>query len=77
MATDEPQPSAEEKLLATLSDAQRSELEQRGAVAVGSSALWIEPGGELRQGELRKLYYLRTHRGVFRISKLDLALVEV
>lgn len=65
------------EILAALSDEQRGELERRQYVKVGPNLVWIEPEGTVRREPIASLYYIRTQRGVFRISRISEEVVEV
>jgi len=60
-----------------LSDDERSELETRHYVRKGDELVWIELDGNLRREPLSNVYYIRTERGVFRVSRLNGQVVEV
>jgi len=60
-----------------LSDDERRELESRHYVRKGDELVWIELDGDLRREPLSSVYYIRTERGVFRVSRLDGRVIEV
>ncbi len=70
-------PMPDDTLLQSLTAEQREELERRRYVNVGDSLVWIEPGLAVRKEKLASLYYVRTDRGVFRVSRLNQQVVEV
>lgn len=70
-------PLPESELLADLTPALRRELAQRSYVRVGDDLVWIELDGGVRRERARKLYYVQTARGVFRVSRLTGEVVEV
>ena len=72
--TDEPRDA---RTLASLSEAERSELARKQYLKTGDDLVWIEPEGAVRKERISSLYYIRTNRGVFRISRLNEEVVEV
>jgi hypothetical protein len=77
MATDEDQEPRDARILASLSEKQRGELERKQYVKVEDDLVWIEPEGAVRKEKAASLYYIRTNRGVFRISRISEEVVEV
>ncbi len=57
--------------------AKRAELERKQYLKVGKEMVWIEPEGAVRREPIDKLYYIRTPRGVFRVSRISEKVVEV
>jgi len=39
--------------------------------------VWIEPDGRIRREKTSKLYYIRTRRGIYRVSRISGEVVEV
>lgn len=66
-----------EALLESLSAEERAELETRHHVRSGAHVLWIEPDGRVRREKLLNAYYIRTAKGVFRVSRISKEVVEV
>ena len=64
-------------ITADLSEDERRELASRHYVRKGPDLVWIELGGELRREPVASLYYLRTERGVFRVSRINGQVIEV
>ncbi len=77
MADDATRDPAKETILECLSPPERADLEDKQFVKTGEHLVWIEPEGAIRREELAKLYYIRTARGVFRVSRLNGEVVEV
>ncbi len=71
------QPERSQEILASLTSEQREELERRGYVKLGDALIWIEPESGVRKELLSNLYYIRTGRGVFRVSRISGEVVEV
>jgi hypothetical protein len=69
--------SVNELLTADLTPEQQTELEARHVLAVGDEVVWIEPDGRVRREKLTSLYYIRTRRGVYRVSRISKEIVEV
>lgn len=77
MASEEsPQPD-ERRIVASLTEEQRRELERKQYVQVGPDLVWIEPEGAVRREAATSLYYIRTRRGVFRVSRISGQVIEV
>ena len=64
-------------LVADLSEEERRELSSRHYVRKDRDLVWIELGGELRREPVSRLYYIRTERGVFRVSRINGQVIEV
>ena len=77
MTDDATRDPAKEAILECLSPPERSDLEDKQFVKTGEHLVWIEPEGAIRREVLSKLYYIRTARGVFRISRLTGEVIEV
>ena len=77
MADDATRDPTRQPLLERLSPEERADLDQMQFVKTGEHLIWIEPDGAIRREKLAKLYYVRTGRGVFRVSRLTGEVVEV
>lgn len=64
-------------VLTGLSPEQRAELERHQYVRSGDDLVWIEPEGVVRRERFDRLYYVRTKRGVFRVSRISREVIEV
>ncbi len=60
-----------------LSEDEQRELTSRHYVRKGEDLVWIELGGEIRREPVASLYYIRTGRGVFRVSRMNERVIEV
>ena len=60
-----------------LTPEQQSELERLQYVRVGNDIVWFEPDGALHREPAAHLYYIQTHRGIFRVSRIHGRVVEV
>lgn len=65
------------EIFEALTPEEREELERRRYVRTGSHLVWIEPESGVRRERLSNLYYVRTDRGVFRVSRISGEIVEV
>lgn len=78
MVSEDAEPkAAESPLLEDLSEEERRELTVRHYVRKGQDLVWLEPEGTVRRERAERLYYLRTRRGIFRVSRLNQEVVEV
>jgi hypothetical protein len=77
MATDHDREARDRHVLDSLTEAQRQELERRRFLRVGDSLIWFEPETGVRSDRIQNLYYIRTDRGVFRVSRISDEVVEV
>lgn len=77
MTTDQAGELREDPLIASLTPEERETLETRHVVTTGDEAVWIEPDGRIRREKLSSLYYIRTRRGVYRVSRISKKVVEV
>lgn len=77
MTTEGSQETRDARILASLTEVQRAELERKQYVKIGGDLVWIEPEGAVRRERASTLYYIRTHRGVFRVSRISEEVVEV
>jgi hypothetical protein len=77
MADTEAEVAEGSPLVRDLSDDERRQLTRRHYVRKGPDLVWREAGGEIRREPVGSLYYIRTDRGVFRVSRLDGRVVEV
>ena len=66
-----------EEFLGALSSEEKDALRLRHHVKSGDDVVWIEPEGRLRKEKASSLYYIRTPKGVFRVSRLTDEIVEV
>ncbi|NNL64900.1 MAG: hypothetical protein HKP30_01530 [Myxococcales bacterium] len=67
----------DDPIAADLSEEERRALASRHYVRKGGDLVWLELGGELRREPVSSLYYIRTQRGVFRVSRIHGKVVEV
>ncbi len=65
------------EILEGLTPEEREELERKRYVKKGGSLVWIEPESGVRRERISNLYYVRTDRGVFRVSRISGEIVEV
>ncbi len=65
------------ELLEPLSPDDRKQLELYHFVRSGESVVWIEPEGRVRKEKYSRLYYIRTAKGVYRISRITDEIIEV
>ncbi len=77
MASREERPGGDSPLVGDLSEDEQRELALRHYVKKGKDLLWLEPEGTVRRERTESLYYIRTGRGVFRVSRLNQDVVEV
>ena len=77
MTTDQAEEPANDPLTATLTPEERETLETRYLVTTGDEVVWVEPDGRIRREKLASLYYIRTRRGVYRVSRISNKVVEV
>ena len=77
MTTDRADHTANDPLIASLTPEEREALETRHLVTAGDEVIWIEPDGRVRREKLSSLYYIRTRRGVYRVSRISNEIVEV
>ena len=66
-----------EKILESLSPAEREELETNRYVKTGDSLVWIDPEAGVRSEKISNLYYIQTNQGVFRVSRISGQVVRV
>jgi hypothetical protein len=66
-----------EEFLESLSSEEKDELRLRHFVKSGDDVVWIEPERRVRKEKAAALYYIRTGKGVFRISRLNGEIIEV
>jgi hypothetical protein len=66
-----------EEFLESLSPEEKDELQLRHFVKSGDDVVWIEPERRVRKEKAAALYYIRTGKGVFRISRLNGEIIEV
>ena len=64
-------------LLAPLSPEEREQLGLYHFVRSGEYVVWIEPEGRVRKEKYSRLYYIRTAKGVYRISRITDEIIEV
>jgi len=77
MTTNQAEEPANDPLVASLTPEQRETLETRHLVTTGDEVVWVEPDGRIRREKLSSLYYIRTRRGVYRVSRISNEVVEV
>lgn len=77
MPSDRAEEPANDPLVASLTPEERETLETRYLVTTGDEVVWVEPDGRIRREKLASLYYIRTRRGVYRVSRISKQVVEV
>ena len=77
MTTDRAEELGNDPLITSLTPEERETLQTRFLVTTGDEVVWIEPDGRIRREKLSSLYYIRTRRGVYRISRISNEVVEV
>lgn len=77
MTTDQAEEPANDSLTASLTPEERETLATRYLVTTGDEVVWVEPDGRIRREKLASLYYIRTRRGVYRVSRISNKVVEV
>ena len=77
MTTEQADELLDDPLTASLTPEEKETLRIRSLVTTGKEAVWIEPDGRIRREKLSSLYYIRTRRGVFRVSRISNEVVEV
>jgi hypothetical protein len=65
------------ELLESLSPDDRKRLELYHFVRSGDYVVWIEPEERVRKEKYSRLYYIRTAKGVYRISRITDEIIEV
>jgi hypothetical protein len=77
MTTDQAEGPGNDSLTASLTPEERETLEIRYLVTTGDEVVWVEPDGRTRREKLASLYYIRTRRGIYRVSRISKEVVEV
>ena len=77
MTTDQADEPANDTLTAPLTPEERETLRTRHLVTTGDEVIWVEPDGRIRREKRSSLYYIRTRRGVYRVSRISNRVVEV
>jgi hypothetical protein len=77
MTSDQAEALRDDPLTASLTPAEKETLQTRHLVTTGDEVVWIEPDGRIRREKLSSLYYMRTRRGVYRVSRISNKVVEV
>jgi hypothetical protein len=77
MPTDRAEELLDDPLVASLTPEEKKELQTRYLVTTGDEVVWVEPDGRIRREKLSSLYYIRTRRGVYRVSRISNEVVEV
>ena len=77
MTTDQADEPANDPQIASLTPEERETLRTRHLVTTGGEVIWVEPDGRVRREKLSSLYYIRTRRGVYRVSRISNRVVEV
>jgi hypothetical protein len=77
MMSDPAEALRDEPLIASLTPAEKETLRTRHLVTTGDEVVWVEPDGRIRREKLSSLYYIRTRRGVYRVSRINNEVVEV
>ena len=77
MTTEQADELRDDPLTASLTPEEKETLQIRCLVTTGNEVVRIEPDGRIRREKLSSLYYIRTRRGVFRVSRISNQVVEV
>lgn len=77
MANDTLADLADGAFLESLSPGEKEELRLKHYVKSGEYVVWIEPERRVRKEKAATLYYLRTARGVFRVSRINGEIVSL
>jgi hypothetical protein len=77
MMSDPAEARRDDPLIASLTPAEKETLRTRYLVATGDEVVWVEPDDRIRREKLSSLYYIRTRRGVYRVSRISNKVVEV
>ena len=77
MTTDRAEELRDDLLTASLTPEEKETLQTRYLVTTGDEVVWVEPDGRIRREKLSGLYYIRTRRGVYRVSRISNQVVEV
>jgi hypothetical protein len=77
MTSDPAEALGNDPIIASLTSEEKGALTVRNAVITGDDVVWIEPDGRVRRDKISNLYYIRTPRGVYRVSRIGRKLVEV
>ncbi len=77
MTTDRAEELRDDLLTASLTPEEKETLQTRYLVTTGDEVVWVEPDGRIRREKLSGLYYIRTRRGVYRVSRISGEVVEV
>ena len=77
MTTEQADELRDDPLTASLTPEEKETLRTRYLVTAGDEVVWVEPDGRIRREKLSSLYYIRTRRGVYRVSRISNEVVEV
>jgi hypothetical protein len=77
MTTDQAEELRDDPLTESLTPLEKETLQTRHLVTTGDEVVWVEPDGRIRREKLSSLYYIRTRRGVYRVSRISNEVVEV
>jgi hypothetical protein len=77
MTTEQADVLRDDPLTASLTPEEKETLQTRHMVTTGDEVVWVEPDGRIRREKLSSLYYIRTRRGVYRVSRISNEVVEV
>ncbi len=77
MTTEQADELRDDPLIASLTPEEKETLQTRHLVTTGDEVVWVEPDGRTRREKLSGLYYIRTRRGVYRVSRISNKVVEV
>jgi hypothetical protein len=77
MTSDPAEALRDNPLIASLTPEEKETLRTRHVVTSGDEVVWIEPDGRVRREKLSSLYYIRTRKGVYRVSRISNKVVEV
>jgi len=77
MTTDPAEELRDDPLIASLAPGEKETLQTRHLVTIGDEVVWVEPDGRIRREKLSSLYYFRTRRGIYRVSRISNKVVEV
>lgn len=77
MTSDQAEQLRDDPLIGSLTPEKQETLRTRHLVTTGDEVVWIEPDGRIRREKTSQLYYIRTRRGVYRVSRISGEVVEV
>lgn len=77
MTTEQADELRDDPLIASLTPEEKETLQTRHLVTTEDEVVWVEPDDRIRREKLSSLYYIRTRRGVYRVSRISNKVVEV